>query len=83
MSPTLNGSAALQRFEQGNAVEIRNGIMSPHYDCHIYMYIHVVGSKICETMIHCLSKIFHTCTCRFKFSWQLSKSTKQEIQVYV
>ena len=27
MSPTLNGSSALQHFEHGNAVEIHNGII--------------------------------------------------------
>ena len=27
MSPALNGSTALQRFERGNVVKIRNGIM--------------------------------------------------------
>ena len=31
MSPTLNGSTALQRFERGNAVEIHNGIMFDFY----------------------------------------------------
>ena len=31
MSPALNGSAALQRFKCGNAVEIHNGIMFDFY----------------------------------------------------
>ena len=31
MSPTPNGSSVLQRFECGNAVEIRNGIMFDFY----------------------------------------------------
>ena len=31
MSPTLNGSTALQRFEHGNAIEMRNGIMFDFY----------------------------------------------------
>ena len=31
MSPALDGSSALQRFECGNAVEIRNGIMFDFY----------------------------------------------------
>ena len=36
MSPALNGSTELQRFERSNAVEIRNGIMLDFYpDCHI------------------------------------------------
>ena len=31
MSPALNGSSALQRFEHSNAIEIRNGIMFDFY----------------------------------------------------
>ena len=31
MGPTPNGSSALQRFERGNALEIRNGIMFDFY----------------------------------------------------
>ena len=31
MSPVLNGSTAVQRFECGNTVEIRNGIMFDSY----------------------------------------------------
>ena len=31
MSPALNGSFALQRFECGNTVELRNGIMFDFY----------------------------------------------------
>ena len=31
MSPTRNGSTALQRFERGNAIEIHNGIMFNFY----------------------------------------------------
>ena len=27
MSPTLNGSSALEHFERGNVIEIRNGII--------------------------------------------------------
>ena len=42
MSPALNGSSALQRFECGNAIEIRNGIMFDFYpglpQLCIYMY---------------------------------------------
>ena len=33
MSPTLNGSTALQRYECGNTVKTRNGISTR--DCHI------------------------------------------------
>ena len=31
MSPTLNGSSTLERFEHSNASEIRNGIMFDFY----------------------------------------------------
>ena len=31
MSPARNGSTALQRFERGNAIAIRNGIMFDFY----------------------------------------------------
>ena len=31
MGPTFNGRSALQRFERGNAIEIRNGIMFDFY----------------------------------------------------
>ena len=31
MSPSLNGRFALERFERGNAIEIRNGIMFDFY----------------------------------------------------
>jgi len=31
MSPTPNGSSALQHFEHGNAIEIRNGVMFDFY----------------------------------------------------
>ena len=31
MSPTLNGSYALERFERGNAIKIRNGMMFDFY----------------------------------------------------
>ena len=39
MSPALNGSSALQRFECGNMVEIRNVIMFDFYPglTHTYM----------------------------------------------
>ena len=31
MTPTLNKSSVLERFERGNAIEIRNGIMFNFY----------------------------------------------------
>ena len=39
MSPTLNGGTALQRFERGNVVEIRNGIMFDFYPGLPHMYV--------------------------------------------
>ena len=58
MSPTLNGSTALQRFEHGNAVKVRNGIMFdfylglPHvgiytnrrYGAHAYFLVSIVAN---------------------------------------
>ena len=38
MSPTLNKSSALQRFECGNAIEIRNEIMFDYYLRLPHMY---------------------------------------------
>ena len=41
MSPTVDGSIALQCFERGNTVEIRNGIMFDFYPelHHMYMFM--------------------------------------------
>ena len=41
MSPALNGSSTLERFEQSNASEIRNGIMFDFYPGlpHMYKYV--------------------------------------------
>ena len=44
MSPTLNGSSALQHFEHGKAVEIRNGIST--WDCHKYYSFYCVGYQV-------------------------------------
>ena len=38
MSPTRNGSTALQRFKRGNAIEMRNGIMFHFYPGLPHMY---------------------------------------------
>ena len=45
MSPTRNGSSALQRFEHGNAFEIRNRIMFDFYPGlpHILVVVVVVS----------------------------------------
>ena len=37
MSPALNGSSALQRFERSNAIEIHNGIMFDFYPDTLYI----------------------------------------------
>ena len=39
MSPTFNGSSALQHFERGNAVKICNGIMFDFYLGLPHMYV--------------------------------------------
>ena len=44
MSPTLNGSIALQRFEHANTVEIRDGIMFDFYPGLSHVIIVVVWS---------------------------------------
>ena len=40
MSPTLNGSSAIRRFEGNDAIEIRNGITFEFYTGLPHMYIH-------------------------------------------
>ena len=45
MSPALNGSTALQHFERGNVVKIRNGIMFDFYPGLPQMYSEL---KSCE-----------------------------------
>ena len=47
MSPTLNGSFALQRFECGNTIEIRNGIMFNFYPGLPHM-VHKVITNVCN-----------------------------------
>ena len=46
MSPALNGSTALQHFERGDMVEIRNGIMFDFYPGlpHVFL-VHVNDEK--------------------------------------
>ena len=43
MSPTLNGSSVLQRFQRGNALEIPNGIVFDFYPGlpHVVLLIHL------------------------------------------
>ena len=45
MSPTLNSSSVLQRFECGNVIEICNGILfDSTWDCHVLGgIVHVAG----------------------------------------
>ena len=44
MSPALNGSAALEHYERGNATELRNRLMLDFYlglpHIHIYTHVH-------------------------------------------
>ena len=41
MSPALNGSSAIWRFEGSNAIKIRDGKTFDFYtDCHICMVVH-------------------------------------------
>ena len=46
MSPTLNGSSMLERFERSNASEIHNGIMFDFYPGLPHMYIQVHTSVV-------------------------------------
>ena len=60
MSPTLNGGTLLQRFERGNVVEIRNGIMFDFYPGLPQICISVVTRLVslywrvwtCRTVLH-------------------------------
>ena len=47
MSPTLNGSLEIQRFERIDVIEIRNGIMFDFYTelPHIHVHVHVIATK--------------------------------------
>ena len=46
MSPTLNGSFALQHFEHGNAVELHNKIMFNFYPGLPHNYIVIKGRVV-------------------------------------
>ena len=45
MSPTLNGSSALEDFERSNAIELRNGIVFNFYPGlpHVHIVAHIVA----------------------------------------
>ena len=45
VSPALNRSSTLERFERSNASEIRNGIMFDFYPGHRLPHIHVQMTK--------------------------------------
>ena len=49
MSPALNGSSALERFEHSNAIKIRNGIMFNFYPG--LPHIHVVNIERCTCVL--------------------------------
>ena len=51
MSPACNGSTALQRFERGNAFEIRNGIISIR-DCHIWYIYSILLAVLLHIELH-------------------------------
>ena len=70
MSPALNGSTALQRFERGNAVEIRNGIMFNFYpglpqmyselkSCEQYQSTHAVYTVLSQASAHGCLQLKH------------------------
>ena len=54
MSPALNGSSVLQRFEHSNAIKIRNGIMFDFYPGLPHMwYIGVYRVNYSYNQVHC------------------------------
>ena len=69
MSPALNGSTALQRFERSNAVEICNGMFDfysgpPHINCiqdgvtyHVMLQSNHYEVHKCEFKSYCSSKV--------------------------
>ena len=57
MSPPLNGSSALQRFERSNAIEIRNGIMFDFYPGLPHMSIREIDSQVNKQMNAGLQRI--------------------------
>ena len=52
MGSTPNGSSALRRFERGNALEIRNGIMFDFYQGLPHMHIQGCYGNHFETYMH-------------------------------
>ena len=45
VSPTLNGSSAIRRFERSNAVEIRDGITFDFYTGLPHMYVGIMEEE--------------------------------------
>ena len=68
VSPTLNGSSALQRFERGNAIEICYGIMFdlypglPHMHAYNAPYFHFYQSSDSKTNLAAKVSRFVTLT---------------------
>ena len=63
MSPALNRSFALQRFERSNVVEIRNGIMFDFYPGLAHMYstqLLVAGVSIVRA--NQIAEVFEFCS---------------------
>ena len=52
MSPALNGSSMLERFEHSNVIEIRNGIMFDFYPGLPHMHVAVREGH--EHTVECL-----------------------------
>ena len=68
MSPTLNGSSALEHYERGNVIEICNGIMFNFYPGlpQLYsvdqdLYSHHYGLVYIQTLLYYHSRITWTC----------------------
>ena len=55
MSPTLNGSSALQHFECGNAVELRNGRMFDFYPGLPHLLYIIQSTKAWENIVDCVT----------------------------
>ena len=53
MSPTLNGSSALEFFKRSNAIEIRNGIMLDFYPGLPHMCVSWYKHPLLAMMLKC------------------------------
>ena len=62
MSPALNGSSAIQRFEGSDAIEIRDGITFDSYTGLPHTYFYHIEQQI--RMMYVRTKIAHTKQCQ-------------------